>query len=218
MAAACPQVLGPKPDLPPGGSDDLQADAANRKRAKLYKVRDTDTHTHTHTHCLCLSNISCSKSLFIKGLWCIISSSFAPLPSEALHSHLYLLQKHKFYCWLWWSVSSESRKQTYAAHQILMNNVLNQSSDEKSEHFSEILTSNHPLSSFDPSFRCPMPAAAWPSRWWQRRTHSPRVPWSPATASSWTMAPMVGSLSGKVSAGCCIRFQLEVKSGINILV
>lgn len=51
MAAPCAQVLGPKPDLPPGGSDDLKADAANRKMAKLYKVR----HTHTHKHCLCLA-------------------------------------------------------------------------------------------------------------------------------------------------------------------
>uniref|UniRef100_A0A7N6AQS3 Gelsolin n=1 Tax=Anabas testudineus TaxID=64144 RepID=A0A7N6AQS3_ANATE len=32
------EVLGPKPDLPAGASDDLQADASNRKRAKLYKV------------------------------------------------------------------------------------------------------------------------------------------------------------------------------------
>lgn len=35
----CFQVLGPKPDLPPGASDDVKADASNRKRAKLYKVR-----------------------------------------------------------------------------------------------------------------------------------------------------------------------------------
>lgn len=35
----CPQVLGDKPDLPAGGSDDAVADASNRKRAKLYKVR-----------------------------------------------------------------------------------------------------------------------------------------------------------------------------------
>lgn len=35
-----PQVLGPKPDLPAGGADDLKADASNRKRAKLYKVRE----------------------------------------------------------------------------------------------------------------------------------------------------------------------------------
>lgn len=32
------EVLGPKPDLPPGASDDIKADASNRKRAKLYKV------------------------------------------------------------------------------------------------------------------------------------------------------------------------------------
>ncbi|XP_028664389.1 gelsolin-like isoform X1 [Erpetoichthys calabaricus] len=33
------EVLGPKPDLPEGGSDeDIKADAANRKLAKLYKV------------------------------------------------------------------------------------------------------------------------------------------------------------------------------------
>ncbi|XP_014865503.1 PREDICTED: gelsolin-like isoform X2 [Poecilia mexicana] len=32
------EVLGPKPDLPPGASDDVKADASNRKRAKLYKV------------------------------------------------------------------------------------------------------------------------------------------------------------------------------------
>ncbi|XP_005799741.1 gelsolin isoform X2 [Xiphophorus maculatus] len=32
------EVLGPKPDLPPGASDDITADASNRKRAKLYKV------------------------------------------------------------------------------------------------------------------------------------------------------------------------------------
>ncbi|XP_016894097.1 gelsolin a [Cynoglossus semilaevis] len=32
------EVLGEKPDLPPGDSDDPKADAANRKRAKLYKV------------------------------------------------------------------------------------------------------------------------------------------------------------------------------------
>ncbi|XP_029025541.1 gelsolin a isoform X2 [Betta splendens] len=32
------EVLGPKPDLPPGVSDDVQADVSNRKRAKLYKV------------------------------------------------------------------------------------------------------------------------------------------------------------------------------------
>uniref|UniRef100_A0A3Q3L5K8 Gelsolin n=1 Tax=Mastacembelus armatus TaxID=205130 RepID=A0A3Q3L5K8_9TELE len=32
------EVLGPKPDLPAGASDDIQADASNRKMAKLYKV------------------------------------------------------------------------------------------------------------------------------------------------------------------------------------
>ncbi|MBN3319422.1 GELS protein, partial [Atractosteus spatula] len=32
------EVLGPKPDLPEGGADDLKADASNRKMAKLYKV------------------------------------------------------------------------------------------------------------------------------------------------------------------------------------
>uniref|UniRef100_A0A672JTY3 Gelsolin n=1 Tax=Salarias fasciatus TaxID=181472 RepID=A0A672JTY3_SALFA len=32
------EVLGDKPDLPPGASDDIKADASNRKRAKLYKV------------------------------------------------------------------------------------------------------------------------------------------------------------------------------------
>uniref|UniRef100_A0AAQ5YLU3 Gelsolin n=1 Tax=Amphiprion ocellaris TaxID=80972 RepID=A0AAQ5YLU3_AMPOC len=32
------EVLGDKPDLPAGASDDIKADAANRKRAKLYKV------------------------------------------------------------------------------------------------------------------------------------------------------------------------------------
>ncbi|XP_047228573.1 gelsolin a isoform X1 [Girardinichthys multiradiatus] len=32
------EVLGPKPDLPPGASDDTIADASNRKMAKLYKV------------------------------------------------------------------------------------------------------------------------------------------------------------------------------------
>ncbi|XP_033831952.1 gelsolin a isoform X2 [Periophthalmus magnuspinnatus] len=34
------EVLGPKPDLPEGVSDDIKADASNRKRAKLYKVSD----------------------------------------------------------------------------------------------------------------------------------------------------------------------------------
>lgn len=71
MAAPCAQVLGPKPDLPPGGSDDLKADAANRKMAKLYKVR----HTHTHTNTV------------------FVSLSAA---SEALHSHLYLLQEQVY--------------------------------------------------------------------------------------------------------------------------
>uniref|UniRef100_A0A8C7ZL06 Gelsolin n=1 Tax=Oryzias sinensis TaxID=183150 RepID=A0A8C7ZL06_9TELE len=32
------KVLGPKPDLPAGASDDIQADVSNRKSAKLYKV------------------------------------------------------------------------------------------------------------------------------------------------------------------------------------
>lgn len=32
------EVLGPKPDLPAGASDDIKADASNRMRAKLYKV------------------------------------------------------------------------------------------------------------------------------------------------------------------------------------
>lgn len=32
------EVLGAKPDLPPGASDDIKADASNRKMAKLYKV------------------------------------------------------------------------------------------------------------------------------------------------------------------------------------
>ncbi|KAJ8286307.1 hypothetical protein GJAV_G00036950 [Gymnothorax javanicus] len=32
------EVLGPKPDLPEGASDDITADASNRKMAKLYKV------------------------------------------------------------------------------------------------------------------------------------------------------------------------------------
>lgn len=32
------QVLGPKPTLPEGTSDDTQVDASNRKLAKLYKV------------------------------------------------------------------------------------------------------------------------------------------------------------------------------------
>uniref|UniRef100_A0A673CKR0 Gelsolin n=1 Tax=Sphaeramia orbicularis TaxID=375764 RepID=A0A673CKR0_9TELE len=35
------EVLGPKPDLPAGASDDIQADASNRKRAKLYKVSNS---------------------------------------------------------------------------------------------------------------------------------------------------------------------------------
>ncbi|XP_068609445.1 gelsolin a isoform X2 [Brachionichthys hirsutus] len=34
------EVLGPKPDLPEGGDDDIKADASNRKMAKLYKVSD----------------------------------------------------------------------------------------------------------------------------------------------------------------------------------
>ncbi|XP_018085003.1 gelsolin-like isoform X2 [Xenopus laevis] len=34
------EVLGEKPDLPEGPSDDLKADASNRKLAKLYKVSD----------------------------------------------------------------------------------------------------------------------------------------------------------------------------------
>nr|XP_055035601.1 gelsolin a isoform X1 [Misgurnus anguillicaudatus] len=34
------EVLGEKPDLPEGASDDIQADASNRKMAKLYKVSD----------------------------------------------------------------------------------------------------------------------------------------------------------------------------------
>lgn len=32
------QVLGPKPSLPPGVSDETKTDTANRKLAKLYKV------------------------------------------------------------------------------------------------------------------------------------------------------------------------------------
>uniref|UniRef100_A0A4W6FDZ4 Gelsolin n=1 Tax=Lates calcarifer TaxID=8187 RepID=A0A4W6FDZ4_LATCA len=32
------EVLGPKPDLPAGATDDIKADASNRKMAKLYKV------------------------------------------------------------------------------------------------------------------------------------------------------------------------------------
>lgn len=32
-------MLGAKPDLAAGASDDIKADASNRKRAKLYKVR-----------------------------------------------------------------------------------------------------------------------------------------------------------------------------------
>uniref|UniRef100_A0A8C4EUJ1 Gelsolin n=1 Tax=Dicentrarchus labrax TaxID=13489 RepID=A0A8C4EUJ1_DICLA len=36
------EVLGPKPDLPVGASDDIKADAANRKRAKLYKVSNAN--------------------------------------------------------------------------------------------------------------------------------------------------------------------------------
>ncbi|XP_055994493.1 gelsolin isoform X3 [Sorex fumeus] len=35
------QVLGPKPTLPEGTSDDIQADASNRKLAKLYKVSNS---------------------------------------------------------------------------------------------------------------------------------------------------------------------------------
>ncbi|XP_048875059.1 gelsolin-like isoform X1 [Brienomyrus brachyistius] len=35
------EVLGPKPNLPEGASDDIKADASNRKLAKLYKVSDT---------------------------------------------------------------------------------------------------------------------------------------------------------------------------------
>ncbi|XP_052393153.1 gelsolin-like isoform X1 [Carassius gibelio] len=34
------EVLGEKPDLPEGASDDIKADASNRKMAKLYKVSD----------------------------------------------------------------------------------------------------------------------------------------------------------------------------------
>nr|XP_021324427.1 gelsolin isoform X1 [Danio rerio] len=34
------EVLGEKPDLPEGASDDVKADASNRKMAKLYKVSD----------------------------------------------------------------------------------------------------------------------------------------------------------------------------------
>lgn len=36
-------MLGDKPDLPVGASDDIKADASNRKRAKLYKVRELGT-------------------------------------------------------------------------------------------------------------------------------------------------------------------------------
>ncbi|KAG9464162.1 hypothetical protein GDO78_020370, partial [Eleutherodactylus coqui] len=36
------QVLGDKPDLPEGTSDDVKADATNRKLAKLYKVSNSD--------------------------------------------------------------------------------------------------------------------------------------------------------------------------------
>jgi gelsolin len=32
------QVLGDKPHFPEGSSDDIKADASNRKMAKLYKV------------------------------------------------------------------------------------------------------------------------------------------------------------------------------------
>ncbi|CAL8279584.1 unnamed protein product [Merluccius merluccius] len=35
------EVLGDKPDLPEGGSDDIKADASNRKMAKLYKVSNS---------------------------------------------------------------------------------------------------------------------------------------------------------------------------------
>uniref|UniRef100_A0A8C5AEU0 Gelsolin n=1 Tax=Gadus morhua TaxID=8049 RepID=A0A8C5AEU0_GADMO len=35
------EVLGPKPDLPEGSSDDIKADASNRKMAKLYKVSNS---------------------------------------------------------------------------------------------------------------------------------------------------------------------------------
>ncbi|KAJ3606002.1 hypothetical protein NHX12_028045 [Muraenolepis orangiensis] len=35
------EVLGPKPDLPEGASDDIKADASNRKMAKLYKVSNS---------------------------------------------------------------------------------------------------------------------------------------------------------------------------------
>lgn len=42
-----PQLLGAKPDLPVGASDDIKADATNRKRAKLYKVREVGT-PHTN--------------------------------------------------------------------------------------------------------------------------------------------------------------------------
>ena len=46
-------MLGPKPDLPEGASDDIKADAANRKRAKLYKVRDVGTpQTHRLSYLL----------------------------------------------------------------------------------------------------------------------------------------------------------------------
>eukprot|EP00064_Thunnus_orientalis_P007306 superscaffoldBa00000801_g7326 len=41
------EVLGPKPDLPEGGPDDIKADASNRKRAKLYKKV-----TKSKSHCI----------------------------------------------------------------------------------------------------------------------------------------------------------------------
>lgn len=43
ITASSLQVLGDKPDLPAGGGDDITADASNRKRAKLYKVRAVGT-------------------------------------------------------------------------------------------------------------------------------------------------------------------------------
>ena len=37
-----PQVLGPKPELPEGVTDDVKADSSNRKLAKLYKVEQQE--------------------------------------------------------------------------------------------------------------------------------------------------------------------------------
>ncbi|XP_077478181.1 gelsolin a isoform X1 [Stigmatopora argus] len=90
------EVLGEKPDLPLGTSDDIKADASNRKKAKLYKV----------------SNAS-------GGMTMALVAEENPFPQSALESGDCFILDHgsdgKIYVWKGQDANTDERKESIRA-------------------------------------------------------------------------------------------------------